>query len=72
MDWDFTDDIAFKNLYEAFKDNEETSATEFLASNGASYYLELIQNAAGEGIDFDEPNEIIEFQEKIIDYLENK
>ena len=24
MDWDFTENIAFKALYEAFKDSEET------------------------------------------------
>ena len=72
MDWDFTEDIAFKNLYEAFKESEETSAMEFLASDGASHYLELIQNAAGEGIDLVDTNEIEEFQEEIIDYLENK
>ena len=51
MDWDFTENIAFKSLIEAFKECDETSATEFLASDGASYYLELIQDAAGDGID---------------------
>ena len=49
MDWDFTENIAFKALYEAFKDSDETSALEFLSSDGASYYLELTQDAAGEG-----------------------
>ena len=49
MDWDFTENIAFKSLIEAFKECDETSATEFLASDGASYYLELIQDAAGAG-----------------------
>ena len=39
MDWDFTENIAFKSLYEAFKDSDETSALEFLSSDGASYYL---------------------------------
>jgi len=29
MDWDFTENIAFKALYEAFKDSDETSALEF-------------------------------------------
>ena len=43
MDWDFTENIAFKSLFEAFKECDETSATEFLASDGASFYLELIQ-----------------------------
>ena len=51
MDWDFTENIAFKALYEAFKDSNETSALEFLSSDGASYYLELTQDAAGEGLD---------------------
>ena len=44
MDWDFTENIAFKALYEAFKDSDETSALEFLSSDGASYYLELTQD----------------------------
>ena len=51
MDWDFTENIAFKALYDAFKDSNETSALEFLSSDGASYYLELTQDAAGEGLD---------------------
>ena len=51
MDWDFTENIAFKSLNEAFKESDETSAIEFLSSDGASYYLELLQDAAGEGID---------------------
>jgi len=29
MDWDFTENIAFKALYDAFKDSDETSALEF-------------------------------------------
>jgi len=40
MDWDFTENIAFKALYEAFNDSDETSALEFLSSDVASYYLE--------------------------------
>ncbi len=72
MDWEFTEDTAFKALFEAFKESNETSAMEFLASDGASYYLELMQNAAGEGIDLSETETMDEFQEEIIDYLENK
>ena len=45
MDWDFTENIALKALYEAFKESDETSAIEFLSSDGASYYLELIQDS---------------------------
>jgi len=72
MDWEFAEDSAFKALYDAFKESDETSAMEFLASDGASYYLELMQNAAGEGVDLGEAETMNEFQEGIIDYLENK
>ena len=71
MDWDFTENIAFKSLIVAFKECDETSATEFLASDGASYYLELIQDAAGDGIDISDSEIMEELQEEIIDYLEN-
>ena len=72
MDWEFIEDSAFKALYDAFKESDETSALEFLSSDGASYYLELMQNAAGEGIDLSDAETLDEFQEEIIDYLENK
>ena len=71
MDWDFTENIAFKALYEAFKDSDENSALEFLSSDGASYYLELIQDAAGEGLDLGDNETMEELQEEIIEYLEN-
>jgi len=61
MDWDFTENIAFKALYEAFKDSDETSALEFLSSDGASYYLELTQDAAGEGLDLGDNETMEEF-----------
>ena len=66
MDWDFTENIAFKALYEAFKDSDETSALEFLSSDGASYYLELTQDAAGEGLDLGDNETMEELQEEII------
>ena len=72
MDWDFTENIAFKSLNEAFKESDETSAIEFLSSDGASYYLELLQDAAGEGIDLSDNEIMDELQELIIDYLEEK
>ena len=71
MDWDFTQNIAFKSLNEAFKESDETSAMEFLSSDGASYYLELLQDAAGEGIDLGDSEIMDELQEEIIEYLEN-
>ena len=70
MDWEFTEDSAFKALYEAFKENEENSAMEFLVSDGASIYLELIQNAAGEGIDLSDNEIMEEFQQEVIELLE--
>ena len=72
MDWDFTENIAFKSLNDAFKESDETSAIEFLSSDGASYYLELLQDAAGEGIDLSDTEIMDELQELIIDYLEEK
>ena len=50
MDLEFNENIVFNALYEAFKDSDETSALEFLSSDGASYYLELTQDAAGEDL----------------------
>ena len=71
MDWDFTENIAFKSLNDAFKESDETSAIEFLSSDGASYYLELLQDAAGEGIDLSDTEIMDELQEEIIEYLED-
>ena len=70
MDWDFTEDIAFISLYKAFKENEETSAMEFISSDGSSYYLELIQNAAGEGLDLSDTEVMDEFQMRVVESLE--
>ena len=70
MDWEFAEDSAFKALYMAFKENDETSALEFLVSDGASYYLELMQNASGEGVDLSDPEEMVQFQQDVIEYLE--
>ena len=70
MDWDFTENIAFKALYEAFNDSNETSALEFLSSDGASYFLELTQDAAGEGFDLSDNETMEQLQEDIIEYLE--
>ena len=71
MDWDFTENIAFKSLYESFKESDETSALEFLSSEGASYYLELTQDAAGEGLDLGDNDIMDELKEEIVLYLEN-
>ena len=71
MIWDFTENIAFISLIDAFKESDETSAIEFLSSDGASYYLELVQDAAGDGIDISDSEIMENIQEEIIDYLEN-
>ena len=70
MDWELNEDSSFKALYEAFKDNEENSAMEFIVSDGADFYLELIQNAAGEGIDLSDNEVIEEFQQEVIESLD--
>ncbi len=70
MDWDFTENMAFKALYDAFKESDEKSALEFLSSEGASYYLELTQDAAGEGLDLGDDEIMDELQIDIIEYLE--
>ena len=70
MDWEFTEDSAFEALYNAFKESEENSALEFLVSDGASFYLELMQNAAGEGLDLSDNEIMEEFQQEIIISLE--
>tara|TARA_Y100000589_G_scaffold114953_1_gene109092 strand:- start:189 stop:407 length:219 start_codon:yes stop_codon:yes gene_type:complete len=71
MDWEFTEDTAFIALYEAFKESQEDSALEFLASDGASFYLELIQNAAGEGLDLSDNEIMDDFQKEVIESLES-
>ena len=70
MDWDFTENMAFKALYDAFKESDEKSALEFLSSEGASYYLELTQDAAGEGLDLGDDEIMDELQIDIIEYVE--
>ncbi len=69
MDWDFTENIAYIALYDAFKESDETSTLEFLSSDGASYYLELTQDAAGAGLDIGDNEIMEELQEEIIEYL---
>ena len=72
MDWEFSEDTAFVTLCEAFRESGEQAAIEFLANGeGAFYYQELIQNAAGEGVDLSDSDEMDEFQEEIIEMMEN-
>ena len=71
MDWDFTENIAFKSLIDAFKECDETSTNKFLSSDQASYYFELIQDAAGESLEISDSENIEELQEEIIYYHEN-
>jgi hypothetical protein len=58
-------------LCDAFKESGETSAMEFLANGeGAFHFQELSQNAAGEGIDLSDSTDLEEFQQEVIDSLE--
>ena len=71
MSWDFTEDAAFMALCDAFKESGETSAMEFLANGeGAFHFQELSQNAAGEGIDLSDSTDLEQFQQEVIDTLE--
>ena len=71
MDWEFTEDAAFLALCDAFRESGETSAIEFLANGeGAFHFLELTQNAAGEGIDLSDTDTLEEFQQEVIDTME--
>jgi hypothetical protein len=71
MSWDFTEDAAFMALFDAFKESGETSAMEFLAhGEGAFHFQELSQNAAGEGVDLSDSIDLQEFQQAVIDTLE--
>ena len=71
MDWEFSEDTAFVALCEAFRESSEKAAIEFLANGeGAFHYQELIQNAAGEGVDLSDSEEMDTFQEEIIEMME--
>ena len=71
MDWEFTEDAAFLALCDAFRESGETSAIEFLANGeGAFHFLELTQNAAGEGIDLSDSDSMDEFQQNVIETME--
>ena len=71
MSWEFTEDAAFMALCDAFKESGESSAMEFLANGeGAFHFQELSQNAAGEGIDLSDSTDLEEFQQEVIETLE--
>ncbi|MEN9495572.1 MAG: hypothetical protein RLZZ516_841 [Cyanobacteriota bacterium] len=72
MSWDFTEDAAFMALCDAFKESGESSAMEFLANGeGAFHFQELTQNAAGEGVDLSENEDLEDFQQEVIETLED-
>ena len=71
MDWEFTEDGAFLALCDSFRESGESSAIEFLANGeGAFHFLELTQNAAGEGIDLSDSDSMDEFQLNVIETME--
>ena len=72
MDWEFSEDAAFLALCDSFRESGETSAMEFLANGeGAFHFLELTQNAAGEGIDLTDSDSMDEFQNEVIEAIES-
>ena len=71
MDWEFSEDAAFLALCDAFRESGETTAIEFLANGeGAFHFLELTQNAAGEGIDLSDSDSMDDFQQEVIETME--
>ena len=71
MDWEYSEDAAFLALCDAFRESGETSAMEFLANGeGAFHFLELTQNAAGEGIDLSDSDSMEDFQQEVIESME--
>ena len=71
MDWEFSEDGAFLALCDAFRESGETSAMEFLANGeGAFHFLELTQNAAGEGVDLSDSDSMEDFQQEVIEAIE--
>ena len=72
MDWEFTEDAAFLALCDTFRESGETTAIEFLANGeGAFHFLELTQNAAGEGVDLSDSDAMNEFQQNVIETMES-
>ncbi|EAQ69308.1 hypothetical protein SynWH8101_1457 [Synechococcus sp. WH 8101] len=72
MDWEFTEDAAFMALCDAFRESGESSAIEFLANGeGAFHFQELTQNAAGEGVDLSDSDDLEAFQQDVIDTMES-
>ena len=71
MDWEFSDNEAFKALCDAFLESGETSPMEFLATGeGAFHFQELTQNAAGEGIDLSDSVSMAVFQQEVIEFMD--
>ena len=71
MNWDFSEDQAFLALCDAFRESDETSAMEFLATGeGAFYFQDLTQNAAGEGIDLSDSESMAEFQMEVLQTID--
>ena len=71
MSWEFTEDAAFLALCDAFKESGESSAIEFLANGeGAFHFQDLTQTAAAEGMDLSDSADLEEFQQEVIERLE--
>jgi hypothetical protein len=71
MSWEIREDAAFLALCDAYKESGEPSAVEFLAhGEGAFHFQELTQDAAGEGMDLSDSDAMEEFQQEVIEALE--
>ena len=58
------------NIDIILKESDENSVVDFLVNEGSSYYLELVQNATGEGYELNSSEEMDEFQQQVIEGIE--
>lgn len=70
--WEFTEDAAFQALCDSYNESNVQSALEFLSNEGAPEFQILTQNAAGEGLDLSDSSTLEEFQQEVIDALEER
>ena len=70
--WEFTEDAAFQALCDSYNESTNQSALEFLSKEGVHEFQNLTHNAAAEGLDLSDSSTLEEFQQEVIDALEER
>jgi hypothetical protein len=70
--WEFTEDAAFQALCDSYNESNVQSPLKFLSNEGAPEFQNLTNNAAGEGLDLSDSSTLEEFQQEVIDALEER